>query len=130
MCNINDGFRLCTCQTENNPTFEIEWVVKRSNPFLPLQHHRGKAVVPHYNTQEQQLQTLLLNNLNAGNCFDFDYTPQTNDYLYIKGKISSNAEEKWFSYRYSNKRQWQIDSGNSLAGWKTQLEGLEKGKMV
>ncbi|EAY24973.1 hypothetical protein M23134_03687 [Microscilla marina ATCC 23134] len=86
--------------------------------------------MPRYNTQEQQLQTLILNHLNAGSCFDFDYAPQVDDYLRIKGKVSDNTPEKWFGYRYSSKNQWHIDSSDSLAGWKTQLEELEKGKII
>lgn len=126
VCNIKDGFKLCTC----SPSAAIGWELKRTNPHLPLQHRRGKAVMTRYNASEQALQTLILDSLNQGNCFDFDYTPQDNDYLRIKGQATSSDTTKWYRYRYySKKQQWQIDTTSSLAAWKTQLEGLEKGKV-
>lgn len=132
MCNIKDGFRLCTCAIEEStPTADaIGWELKRVNLNLPLHHRKGKAVIPRYNTSEQSLQTLILDNLNKGNCFDFDYSPQANDYLKVKGSTAHN-NAKWFRYCYSDKKQqWQIDTSDSLAAWKTQLESLNQGKIV
>lgn len=126
MCNIKDGFKLCTCSS----SAAIGWELKRANPHLPLKHRRGKTVMTRYNASEQALQTLILDNLNQGNCFDFDYTPQDNDYLRIKGQAANSDAPKWYRYRYqSKKQQWQIDTTSSLAAWKTQLEGLEKGEI-
>jgi hypothetical protein len=130
MCNIKDGFKLCTCATTATPPSSIGWELRRTNPHLPLQHRKGKTAMIRYNTSEQALQTLILDNLNQSNCFDFDYTPQDNDYLRIKGQTTQSDTAKWFRYRYNGKKQaWQIDTTSSLAAWKTQLEALEQGKV-
>lgn len=125
MCNIKDGFKLCTCDN-NLPAEDASWILRRSNPNLPLHHRKGRAAIPRYNGDEKELQNLILRNLNTGNSFDFDYTPQENDYVKIKG--TNTSQSKWYGYRYQS-NQWHIDTSDSLAGWKTQLEDYGEGKI-
>ena len=125
MCDIKDGFKLCTCD-EKLAAQDIDWVLKRTNPELPLVHRKGRAIMPRYNAKEQDIQSLILKNLNTQNCFDFDYTPQPNDYVRIRAKVANKTEYQWFAYRFQ-RDQWQIDQTDSLAAWKTQLEPLKNG---
>ncbi|OJJ17901.1 hypothetical protein BKI52_29010 [marine bacterium AO1-C] len=125
MCNIQDGFKLCTCD-EKLATSDIGWVLKRTNADLPLHHRKGRAVMPRYNQQEKDLQALILENLNQYNCFDFDYTPHENDYVRIRAKASNRTESQWFAYRFQRNR-WVVDQSDSLAAWKTQLEAYKNG---
>lgn len=128
MCSITDGFKLCTCH-DKLLAQEVGWTLQRSNAELPLHHRKGKATRPHYNHPEQELQQLILANLNAGNCFDFAYVPQENDYIRIKAKANDTLQMKWYGYRYL-RNEWRIDSSDSLAGWKTQLEDFKDGKLT
>jgi len=125
MCTLEDGFKLCTCD-EKLTASNIGWILKRTNATLPLHHRKGRAVLPRYNQQAQVLQALILENLNDKNCFDFDYIPRENDYICIKAKASNKTESQWFGYRFQ-RNCWQVDSSDSLAAWKTQLEEYKNG---
>lgn len=125
MCDIKDGFKLCTCE-EKLHIQEIGWVLKRTNDTLPLAYRKGRAVIPRYNANEKELQTLILNNLNSRNSFDFDYTPHDNDLITIKARANDKSECQWYAYRFQ-RNKWNIDTSDSLAAWKTQLEKFKEG---
>ena len=127
MCDIKDGFRLCSCDDQLAEK-DISWVLKRNNPELPLHYRKGRAVMPRYSNEEKNLQVLILENLNNSNCFDFEYSPQVNDFVRIRGKAGEALQEQWYGYRYTD-NQWAIDNTDSLAGWKTQLEDYKGGRI-
>lgn len=121
MCDLREGFKLCTCSSDLNWD-DIDWVLKRINTDLPIYHRKGRAAISSFTTKQETQKQYILGELNNRNCFDFEYIPEKDDTLKLKG-----SNDKWFSFRYTDK--WEVDKSTSLAGWKTQLELLQKGKI-
>ena len=125
MCNLKDGFKLCTCKDGQKPQTHYTWELKRRNPALEQYYLKGDAMFPFYEAEEKTIRQKILTALNNRNCFDFDYQPQKDDWLNIS---NPKLPTGYFEFRYQNK-QWEIDTSDDLAAWKTQLEPLQKGKL-
>ena len=122
MCDLNEGFKLCSCDEEKLSVQEIDWVLKRLNPAILAQHRKGRAAIPQYSANEQICLEKVIAELNTRNCFDFDFEPAKNDRLSLK------IAEKWYHVKFSG-RSWQEDKSTSLSAWRTQLEKYKEGKI-
>ena len=78
MCDIIDGFKLCTCKDKvdkSKPHWILERLIKKENII------RDDVLIgilsPYY---IDNIETIL-NELNNGNPFDFEYSPKENDML-------------------------------------------------
>ena len=111
MCNIEDGFRLCTC-SPNDP--DINWILERQDLLKEPSFRRGTAIGPDFTEKEDRQNQLVCLALNDGTCFDFDYVRQEGDVLKLKIK------QRWFRYRVVN-GLWRVDESTSLAGWRAQM---------
>ena len=121
MCNVNDGFKLCTCN--NIEMDDAGWVLERNNPSLPEIHTCGSAIEMILDTDEVKVKHWILQELNKRNCFDFNLKPKARDLL----SICINQERSiWVYYRYKNK-SWQEDDGYPFADWKQKLEAFKHG---
>ena len=111
MCNINDGFRLCTC-AKDNP--DISWVLERQDHNKSPCYLRGRAMSPHFSAKEILQNQYVCTALNDGKCFDFPYVRQEGDVLKLK------IQDRWFRYRVVH-NQWTVDTSTDLAGWRAQM---------
>lgn len=77
MCDIKEGFKLCTCSTAINRA-EPHWKLYRFGQeyenFMVMGSFR-------FRLKEQNIHWLIHTELNNKNCFDFDYQPQNQDVL-------------------------------------------------
>ena len=78
MCDISDGFKLCTCVDSDAAA---DWVLRRMLPTDPFAMKRGRFMQPKPDADDQRLQATLLAGLQRGDCFDFDYQPVEGDHL-------------------------------------------------
>lgn len=117
MCDLRDGFKLCTCDEDAK---SFDWELQRRDSARPLQAKRGRAVMPRFSSAQQQTQQLILDRLAAGTAFDFEFSPLPEDVLVLKlpGKV--------YRFRYE-RGGWQIDLSTSLAGWREQMVRLDRG---
>lgn len=122
MCDLEAGFKLCSCDAEQLSFDELDWYLDRINAKLPIIHRKGRAAMPHYSEHEQVCLDKILTELNTRQCFDFEYNPLVNDRLCIK------VAQKWYAYRFTG-GEWKQDKSSSLASWRTQLERHEVGKI-
>ena len=83
MCDIKDGFKLCTCKgKEQKDLGDLSWILeKRNNSIIPKCDIVGSVIMPTYSTEEKDTITLILQNLNQRNCFDFRYRPKESDVI-------------------------------------------------
>lgn len=124
MCDLSQGFKLCSCDGDKLTNQEIGWVLQRRDPRKKICRIMGKPFVYQMNTSEKQLKSKTLQALNQRNCFDFDYQPQEDDFL----KIKSSAYDLWMAFRYQ-KGLWQADSSTKFNAWRQQLEKHQKGSI-
>ncbi|MFT5679191.1 MAG: hypothetical protein ACI8RZ_000095 [Myxococcota bacterium] len=112
MCDVTDGFRLCTCPTTTG--VPADWSLTRPGPgdfkMDGMFVMEGFIATP---TEEDELRALyLLDGLNQGGCFDFEYTPQEGDrFTFCRGRV--------IRLRYRD-GSWQEDTGSELP-WGTPL---------
>ena len=118
MCDLKDGFKLCTC--DDGPVAEPDWFLRRRDTSRPELHRRGRAMVPRFTAAEQELQTRIIAALDDGSCFDFPYTPVEHDVLSLR------VAERQFRFRFSQ-GTWQIDRSTSLTGWRSQMVEQNQG---
>ena len=71
-------------------------------------------MVPHYSDQERECLERVLEQLNAGACFDFDYVPQEGDVLTLE------HESKRYRFRFEA-AGWTLDRSTALTGWRAQM---------
>ena len=120
MCDLSDGFRLCTCDGESEA--EPDWVLERLDASKRPMARRGRVVMPRYSKHERSQRTRIIEALNEGTCFDFDYAPTVNDVLTLK------ASGRVFRFRF-RKGRWTFDRSNHLTAWRTQMVRLDQGKV-
>ena len=84
--------------------------------------------MPRYSGKETEVKNQVLAELNQRNCFDFNFTPQKDDFLKLRVSmgIDGPASPKWFHFRFQMGK-WYEDKTSSLARWKTQLEPYKDG---
>lgn len=121
MCDLQNGFKLCACDEKKLEQKDIGWGLQRVAPNRTITYRKGRAAVQKFNIKEEDLRNKIMQELNAQNCFDFEFEPQENDRLQIRYK-----ENNWFAYRYQ-KGQWQKDNSTSLDGWRSLLENHKNG---
>lgn len=122
MCDLSNGFKLCSCDGDQLKPEEIGWTLRRKDENKEIQNIRGKPFVPKFDLDEQQLKTTVAQALNERNCFDFEYQPQEDDFLSIRTK----RENIWFAFRYK-KGRWQEDNSTKFNSWRQQLEQYKVG---
>jgi hypothetical protein len=123
MCKITEGFKLCTCAADQLSDKEIGWVLYRQDKDKKVSAIRGKPVVITFSNSDTENKEKIVAILNEGNCFDFDYEPQADDYLKIKVNLDRHT---WYNFKYEYKN-WQDDRSTSFSGWRQQLEQHERG---
>jgi hypothetical protein len=79
MCDLSDGFRLCTCAGDGPVDWTLHRAAPRDAPLDGMWMERGLTLTP---TETVELQALfVLDHLQAGTAFDTPYTPQEGDRL-------------------------------------------------
>lgn len=124
MCNLDQGFILCSCQGEDLQPEQIGWTLERHHPDRPIKLLMGMAPMVRFWGKEPQIRLFILQMLNQSNCFDFDYMPQENDFLEIRSQPGGRT---WYAYRFRS-GAWQLDDSTPFDGWRTQLAPLYRGK--
>jgi hypothetical protein len=122
MCQLNQGFKLCSCDEDQLKNDEVDWLLYRANQEKPKDYRKGKAVVPRYSEEEEANLNEIALELNQADCFDFEYSPQENDRLQLKIK------DHFYAFRFQN-GHWNIDKSTALDGWRSQLEEYKNGKL-
>ena len=75
MCDLSNGFRLCTCAADQ----PFNWVVERLPEGVTF---RGICALDDQLTEDQELTRLFLEEgLQQSDCFDVDYRPAAGDRL-------------------------------------------------
>lgn len=122
MCDLSQGFKLCSCDGDQLSPDEIGWVLKRRDRNKKIIKIMGKPFIYQMNLNERQIKTNTAQELNARNCFDFEYIPQEDDFLQIKG----GDNNFWMAFRYQ-KGHWQEDTSTKFNTWRQQLEKYKEG---
>jgi hypothetical protein len=122
MCDLNQGFKLCTCDADKLAASEIGWVLKRRDKNKEILRIMGKPFVYQMNLSEKQLKSDTVQALNQSNCFDFDYQPEEDDFL----KIKRGENDVWMAFRYQ-KGLWQEDESTKFSTWRQQLGRYDEG---
>jgi len=122
MCDITDGFKLCTCtDQEQQELGDLCWVLQRRKAsIVPKCDVVGSIVFPEYSKQEEDMITLVLQNLNQRNCFDFRYRPLESDVLTII------IQEDAYRFRFLDKC-WHFDESTGFEAWREQMVFKKKG---
>ena len=124
MCNLDKGFKLCSC-TKDLQEDQIDWILMRKDKNLPLLHKKGIASIPLFSKEENELKTAIVKLLNQENCFDFPFEAKEDDFLKLRINKTNNS---WAAFRFSTKK-WQKDSSTRLSGWRSQLKKWGQGKI-
>jgi hypothetical protein len=122
MCDLSKGFKLCSCDGDKLSPEEIGWILKRRDKDKKISRIMGKPFIYRMNLSEQELKTQTAQQLNERNCFDFEYAPQEDDFLRIKG----GDNNFWMAFRYQ-KGLWNEDTSTSFSGWRQQLGNHKEG---
>lgn len=123
MCEAIDHIKLCTCDNGESVEGKLKidkkssyWTLKRFKDIDWMDMEMGRCFVPNYNTQQQINSLTILESLNKGNCFDFDFVPGDGDilnvFIYSKNR---NTPENTYEFNYSSKDgEWTIVESLSL----------------
>lgn len=125
MCDLTKEFKLCSCDGANLSPSEIGWILRRKNEQKEIRLIQGKPAIQKLSENETQLKTAITQQLNERNCFDFEYTPQTDDFLTIK---TTEPQTIWFAFRYQQ-GEWKEDDSTEFSHWRMQLEAYQEGKI-
>ena len=119
MCTLADDFLLCAC--DEAELTDPDWILERRDADRPLQHRRGRAMMPRFSAEEQTMQSVAVAGLARG-CFDFDYTPADGDVLRLR------LAGRWYRFRFT-RDAWEADRSTSLTGWRSQMVAVQRGKL-
>lgn len=122
MCDLSQGFKLCSCEGDQLAAPEIGWVLRRRDEHKKISSIRGKPFIYQMKLSEKQLKSSTLQELNKRNCFDFDYQAQEDDFL----KIKAGENNFWMAFRYQ-KGLWQEDDSTQFNTWRQQLKFHKEG---
>lgn len=93
MCDITGPFKLCTCTGKIDKNMPY-WVLHQGvNEKDPSQFRMGEPIIPE--NFDFRVGNRVIEDLNSGSAFDFEYKPQENDHLEI---ILDNENSALFSY--------------------------------
>jgi hypothetical protein len=122
MCDLSQGFKLCSCDGDKLAASEIGWILKRRDKHKEVSSIRGKPFIYRMNLSEKQIKSETVQQLNQRNCFDFEYQAQEDDFLQIK----TGKNDFWMAFRYQ-KGLWLEDDSTKFDTWRQQLETHEEG---
>lgn len=106
MCDFSTGFKFCTCEDFNQNTTDIPYIWQLTRWLGSKETNMmGSILGPSNSLADGLTIELVLEKLNTGNCFDFEYIPQENDQLQINYTNSEN-EYSYMSVKY-NHREWK-----------------------
>lgn len=143
MCDLQDGFKLCTCSPESlkeltifrgipidriqfpdfQPTYI--WTLKSIDPN-PGPSLRGRSVLPKLNVGDVANIEFVEQEMNARNCFDFEYQPDEGDYISFQ---QVQDPTKYFAFRFTAQKWKRIDPdpfGNGLIKQKKGIVDYDK----
>lgn len=111
MCQQNDKLLLCTClDNDEEPTkLPLKWVLER---YLGERKSNriGKIIRPFDSINGLAIDDII-NQLNNGNCFDFEYTPVERDCLHINN-LEEHPNYRYMKFIFLNGK-WQ-EGGNPV----------------
>jgi hypothetical protein len=94
MCAPSENFKLCTCadDPEKLETAEFTWKLYSypDKTKKPRRYLVGKIALPIEKQTVHLDAATIAKQMNAGNCFDFDYVPGEFDTLYIRSVKDSH----------------------------------------
>lgn len=104
MCDISEGFKLCTCDTNNEKqnTNKPYWILSRKVPRKKDQygdHIVGECSIDHL--YGSKVRELILNELRSRDCFDQDFN------LKQKDKLDIVTKDETYSFEL-RRNGWQI----------------------
>jgi hypothetical protein len=106
MCDFSTGFKFCTCEDFKQNTTDIPYIWQLTRWLGNKETNMmGSIIGPSDSLGDGLTIELVLEKLNTGNCFDFEYIPQENDQLQINYTNSEN-EYSYMSVKY-NHREWK-----------------------
>ena len=116
MCDIKDGFKLCTCKgKEKKDLGDFSWILEKQNTsIVPKCNIVGSVMMPDYSKEEKDMIWLVLQNLNTRNCFDFRYRPKESDVLTLI--LQDNA----YRFRFLG-YHWHLDESTPFDAWREQM---------
>ncbi len=136
MCKDNQVFKLCTCApltaTVHNknsrrakreradalPIKDTTWHLQRFIQNIES-GMEGLPMMPVYKLNDDLTSNYVVSQLNAQNCFDFDYVPNQGDNLTLR------SDGDFMSFIYGA-RGWEI---RSYDPFRDRLQGFAQGKM-
>ena len=83
MCEIKEGFKLCTCGELT--TEEADWILHQKYNHGTIVS--GTTLPIYLNGKEEEINEFLSKNLNERQVFDFEYNPREEDILEIKNNF-------------------------------------------
>lgn len=123
MCDLTKEFKLCSCDGDKLAANEIGWILYRRNVDKTVDIIRGKPFIYQLSSKEENIKTLVGQQLNSKNCFDFEYKPKEDDFLKIRIK---KGKTQWYAFRFLG-ATWHEDKSISFDSWRQQLEKLKEG---
>jgi hypothetical protein len=134
MCKDNQVFKLCTCVPLKGLTKNARRARRKQAKALPIQdttwllqrfvqnidaNVRGMPAMPATQLNQELTNTYVVSQLNARNCFDFDYLPSQGDSLTLQNKSGA------MSFIYGE-QGWAIDDYDPFF---TKLSEIAQGNM-
>lgn len=136
MCDFTKGIKLCSCEPETIKFREQEFYKKSGDQLIPVRNKKNDgiplryiwrlfrfveaykdcAMLGHYIMPSDSIGNGLdaewiALNLNCENCFDFDYSPQEGDNLFIQQNVILGP---YISFVFKS-GQWIIDHHDPFA---------------
>ena len=125
MCEISQNLKLCTCNDGSEA--ENYWVLYRYHKDKNMMIV-GEIMLPEFFSEtDYKNQELLLSLLNEGQCFDFEYIPQTKDRLLIRLTKPTNKQEVSHGFEY-NKGKWNVEEYD-VFDWEMKYDEILEGKI-
>ncbi len=125
MCDLTQGFRLCSCAANELAPEDIGWVLRRQDPKKKYPKIMGKPFMPTFSGTDLEIKQQLLHLLNTTACFDFEYQPKRFDFLQLRVNLPNHT---WFRFSYQNDA-WIDDRSTKFSSWRQQLVSYNKGKI-
>lgn len=124
MCDISNGFKLCTCKGRPKKS-EPHWVLERQDTNIITRCEiMGMPIFPEYTQEEESQINLIVKQLNQGNCFDFAYQPTEGDVFTMHFPPDND-----YRFRYQS-GIWEQDDSTAFDGWREQMVRKKKGKIT
>lgn len=121
MCTEGEKLIFCSCEGEIDKS-QPNWRLMRYIQTIPSEL-RGKILMPSKSLDSGFSEALVLQQLNEGNIFDFDYSPQEKDWLRIDAGGSSS---KYLSF-YFKADKWH--PGRSDDPFRDKYDCIASGKL-